>query len=91
MFRLQSYGQFFFSRGNSQLVKEIPNAVKLGGCLCNWNAIIDVNLILQDLRRSDEDFSFLMVQYTADKVADPVTDPREAEAEHRKQEEVLKR
>ncbi|XP_021929010.1 endoribonuclease Dcr-1-like isoform X4 [Zootermopsis nevadensis] len=47
--------------------------------------------LLNDLRRFDEDFSFLMAQYTVDKVADPVTDPREAEAEHRKQEEVLKR
>ncbi|XP_069696429.1 endoribonuclease Dcr-1 [Periplaneta americana] len=47
--------------------------------------------LLNDLRRHDEDFSFLMTQYTVDKVADPVTDPREAEIEHRKQEEVLKR
>jgi endoribonuclease Dicer len=47
--------------------------------------------IFQDLRRFDEDFSFLMAQYTVDKVADPVIEPREAEVEHRKQEEVLKR
>jgi endoribonuclease Dicer len=59
--------------------------------LCSESTVIDVNPISQDLRRFDEDFSFLMVQYTVDKVADPVTDPREAEAEHRKQEEVLKR
>jgi hypothetical protein len=59
--------------------------------LCSWSAVIGGNLNSQDLRRFDEDFSFLMTQYTVDKVADPVTDPREAEAEHRKQEEVLKR
>jgi hypothetical protein len=46
---------------------------------------------LQDIRRFDEDFSFIMAQYTVDKVTDPMTDSREAEAEHRKQEEVLKR
>ncbi|GLG98532.1 Endoribonuclease Dcr-1 [Gryllus bimaculatus] len=47
--------------------------------------------LLNDIRRCDEDFSFLAAQYTVDKIADPVTDPREAEIEHRKQEEVLKR
>ncbi|XP_067013187.2 endoribonuclease Dcr-1 [Anabrus simplex] len=47
--------------------------------------------LLNDLRRCDEEYSFLMAQYTVDKIADPVTDPREAEIEHRKQEEVLKR
>jgi endoribonuclease Dicer len=46
---------------------------------------------LQEIRRCDEDFSFIMAQYTVDKVTDPTTDPRDAEAEHRKQEEVLKR
>jgi endoribonuclease Dicer len=59
--------------------------------LYRWSTVIYGNLYSQDLRRFDDDFSFLMTQYTVDKVADPVTDPREAEAEHRKQEEVLKR
>jgi len=63
----------------------------LVGWLCSWSAVIDGNLISQDLRQFDEDFTFLMTQYTVDKVADPVTDPREAKAERRKQEKVLKR
>lgn len=48
-------------------------------------------LYLQDLRKLDENFSFLTPLYTVDKTSDPLTDPREAENEHRKQEDVLKR
>ncbi|XP_055587591.1 endoribonuclease Dcr-1 isoform X2 [Uranotaenia lowii] len=41
--------------------------------------------------RSDPLLSYINVQYTVDKSANPVTEPKEAEVEHRKQEEVLKR
>lgn len=34
---------------------------------------------------------FVCAQYTVDKIADPVVDPKEAETEHKLQEEVLKR
>ncbi|XP_075228010.1 endoribonuclease Dcr-1 isoform X2 [Lycorma delicatula] len=47
--------------------------------------------LLNDLRRHDEDFSYVGAQFTVGKIADPVTEPREYELEHRKQEEVLKR
>nr|AFK29469.1 Dicer1 [Locusta migratoria]BAW35364.1 Dicer1 [Locusta migratoria] len=47
--------------------------------------------LLNEIRRNDEDYSFVAPQYTVDKEADPLTEPREAENEHRKQEEVLKR
>nr|AUZ94233.1 dicer-1 [Recilia dorsalis] len=47
--------------------------------------------LFNELRRCDPDFSFISPQYTVSKVADPITEPREAEIEHRKQEEVLKR
>ncbi|XP_046985158.1 endoribonuclease Dcr-1-like [Schistocerca americana] len=47
--------------------------------------------LLNEIRRNDEDYSFVAPQYTVDKEADPLTEPREAETEHRKQEEVLKR
>ncbi|XP_058442684.1 endoribonuclease Dcr-1 [Malaya genurostris] len=41
--------------------------------------------------RSDPHLNYINVQYTVDKTADPLTEPKEAEIEHRKQEEVLKR
>ncbi|XP_063233868.1 endoribonuclease Dcr-1 isoform X2 [Bacillus rossius redtenbacheri] len=44
-----------------------------------------------ELRHSDRQLSFLSPQYTMEKTMDPVAEPREAEAEHRQQEEVLKR
>lgn len=47
--------------------------------------------LLNEVRRHDEKLNYLGVQYTVEKTADPVTEPRDAEQEHRKQEEVLKR
>lgn len=44
-----------------------------------------------EMSRNDPDLKFLNVQYTIDKTADPITDSKEAESEHRKQEEVLKK
>ncbi|KAL7019743.1 hypothetical protein ACKWTF_011228 [Chironomus riparius] len=44
-----------------------------------------------EMSRHDPDLKFLNVQYTIDKIADPITDAKEAENEHRKQEEVLKK
>lgn len=41
--------------------------------------------------KNDADLNFLMVQYTVDRTADPVTESKQAENEHRRQEEVLKR
>jgi endoribonuclease Dicer len=43
------------------------------------------------LRKHDPDFGNISTQYTVGKIADPTTDTREAELEHKKQEDVLKR
>ncbi|KAL5284380.1 DICER1 family protein [Megaselia abdita] len=47
--------------------------------------------LLCELSKHDKNLSFIRVQYTVDRVADPVTEPKEAEQEHRRQEDVLKR
>ncbi|XP_050424897.1 endoribonuclease Dcr-1 [Adelges cooleyi] len=48
--------------------------------------------LLLDLKNSDKDeFSWLQPQYTVDKEADPISEPKEFEIEHRKQEETLRR
>jgi endoribonuclease Dicer len=47
--------------------------------------------LLLELTRNDPDLAYLCVQYILDKAADPAVDVKEADAEHRKQEEVLKR
>jgi endoribonuclease Dicer len=44
-----------------------------------------------EVSRHDPDLKFLNVQYTINKSADPITEAKEAENEHRKQEEVLKK
>ncbi|XP_077284544.1 endoribonuclease Dcr-1 [Arctopsyche grandis] len=50
-----------------------------------------LSTIINEFCRSDDDLRFVCAQYTVDKVADPLTDPKEAETEHKLQEEVLKR
>lgn len=47
--------------------------------------------LLCEVSRHDPDLKFLNVQYTINKIADPITEAKEAESEHRKQEEVLKK
>ncbi|KAE8573160.1 Putative dicer-1 [Halyomorpha halys] len=47
--------------------------------------------LFHDLHKNDPDFENISTQYTVGKIADPIADPREAEIEHRKQEDVLKR
>lgn len=47
--------------------------------------------LLAEMSRNDLSLKFLKCQYTTDRVADPITEPKEAELEHRRQEEVLKR
>ncbi|KAH8295141.1 hypothetical protein KR018_007712 [Drosophila ironensis] len=59
---------------------------------CNQNHTAKVLFeLLSEMGRRDSDLKFLRVQYTTDRVADPATEPKEAELEHRRQEEVLKR
>lgn len=47
--------------------------------------------LLCEVSRHDPDLKFLNVQYTINKTADPIKESKEAETEHRKQEEVLKK
>ncbi|CAH1401946.1 unnamed protein product [Nezara viridula] len=47
--------------------------------------------LFHDLHKNDPEFENISTQYTVGKIADPAVDPREAEIEHRKQEDVLKR
>ncbi|XP_055632857.1 endoribonuclease Dcr-1 [Toxorhynchites rutilus septentrionalis] len=47
--------------------------------------------LFYEVIRSNPQLNYINVQYTLDKSADPVMEPKEAEVEHRKQEEVLKR
>ena len=44
-----------------------------------------------EVSRHDPDMKFLNVQYTVGKTADPIKEAKEAQNEHRKQEEVLKK
>uniref|UniRef100_A0A034VQZ7 ribonuclease III n=2 Tax=Bactrocera dorsalis TaxID=27457 RepID=A0A034VQZ7_BACDO len=59
---------------------------------CNSNytarALFD---LLSEMGRHDPELKFLKCQFTTDRVADPINEPKEAEVEHRRQEEVLKR
>lgn len=59
-------------------------------CNSKFTAKILFNLFCE-MTRSDPDYNYINVQYTVDKVANPLIDSKEAEAEHRKQEEVLKK
>ncbi|KNC21436.1 Endoribonuclease Dcr-1 [Lucilia cuprina] len=59
-------------------------------CNSNYSARVLFEL-LAEMSRHDPDLKFIKCQFTTDRVADPVTEPKEAEAEHRRQEEVLKR
>lgn len=68
-----------------------PNAL-CGLLLCNsvFTAKILFSFIYE-MTKHDSDLEYLSVQYTGDRVADPVTESKQFENEHRKQEEVLKR
>lgn len=59
-------------------------------CNSKFIAKILYSLFYESIR-SDPQLAYINVQYTVDKTADPIKDPKEAEIEHRKQEEVLKR
>lgn len=68
-----------------------PNAL-CGLLLCNsmFSAKILFSF-LAEMTKNDPDLEYLSVQYTGDRLADPVTESKQFENEHRKQEEVLKR
>lgn len=68
-----------------------PNAL-CGLLLCNsvFTAKVLFSFIYE-MTKHDSDLEYLSVQYTGDRMADPVTESKQFENEHRKQEEVLKR
>ncbi|TMW45214.1 hypothetical protein DOY81_009704 [Sarcophaga bullata] len=59
-------------------------------CNSNYTARVLFEL-LSEMSRQDPGLKFIKCQFTTDRVADPITEPKEAEVEHRRQEEVLKR
>lgn len=59
-------------------------------CNSNYTARVLFDLLCE-MNRYDPQLKYLKCQYTTDRIADPVTEPKEAEIEHRRQEEVLKR
>lgn len=68
-----------------------PNAL-CGLLLCN--SIFTAKILfsfIYEMTKHDPDLKYLSVQYTGPKVADPITESKQFENEHRKQEEVLKR
>lgn len=68
-----------------------PNAL-CGLLLCN--SIFTAKILfsfIYEMTKHDPDLEYLSVQYTGDRVADPITESKQFENEHRKQEEVLKR
>lgn len=68
-----------------------PDAL-CGIIFCNSNVIAKVLFsLVYEISKSDPELEYLMVQFTVDRTADPVTETKQAENEHRKQEEVLKR
>lgn len=68
-----------------------PNAL-CGLLLCN--SVFTAKVLfsyIYEMTKHDPDLEYLSVQYTGDRVADPLTESKQFELEHRKQEEVLKR
>lgn len=68
-----------------------PNAL-CGLIFCNSKFIAKILFcFLCEVSKCDESLEFLSVQFTGDRSADPITESKQFENEHRKQEEVLKR
>lgn len=68
-----------------------PDAL-CGLLFCNSKLLAKILFnLLCEMSRHDPNLDFLCVQFTVDRIADPITETKEAEVEHRKQEEVLKR
>lgn len=68
-----------------------PDAL-CGLLFCNSKLLAKILFnLLCEMSKHDPSLAYLCVQFTIDRMADPVTETKEAEVEHRKQEEVLKR
>lgn len=68
-----------------------PDAL-CGIIFCNSKFVAKILFnLLYEMSKHDPDLSYLMVQFTVDRAADPLTETKQAEMEHRKQEDVLKR
>lgn len=68
-----------------------PDAL-CGLLFCNSKLLAKILFnLLCEMSKHDPNLEYLCVQFTVDRIADPITETKEAEMEHRKQEEVLKR
>lgn len=68
-----------------------PDAL-CGLLFCNSKLLAKILFnLLCEISKHDPHLEYLCVQFTIDRIADPITETKEAELEHRKQEEVLKR
>lgn len=68
-----------------------PDAL-CGLIFCNSKSVAKILCnMFYEMSKNDPDLSYISVQFTVDRTADPITESKEAELEHRKQEEVLKR
>lgn len=80
-----------FSRRHNRDAFADPDAL-CGIIFCNNKYTAKVLFdLLAEMSRHDVHLKFLKCQFTTDRVADPIAEPKEAELEHRRQEEVLKR
>lgn len=82
---------FRSTRQYNNIYQNDPNAL-CGLLLCD--SIFTAKILfsfIYEMTKHDADLKYLSVQYTGDKMADPLTESKQFENEHRKQEEVLKR
>lgn len=91
-FRFKNRKKFFHQRPNYHRLNQNESDALCGLIFCNSTFTTKTLFCLFcEVSRHDPDFKFLNVQYTVDKTADPISEAKEAEQEHRKQEEVLKK
>lgn len=78
-------------RNNYMHIQHDPDAL-CGIVFCNSSNTAKVLFSLfYEMSKNDPQLDYLSVQFTVDRTADPITETKQAETEHRKQEEVLKR
>jgi endoribonuclease Dicer len=92
-FRFKNRKRFFYQRPNHHRFHNQNESDALCGLIfCNSTFTTKTLFCLFcEVSRHDPDLKFLNVQYTIDRTADPIAEPKEYELEHRKQEEVLKK
>lgn len=78
-------------RSHNSNYQNDPNAL-CGLIFCNSKFVAKILFsFICEMSKHDQDLDFLSCQFTGDRSADPITECKQFENEHRKQEEVLKR